>query len=178
MCQTIIGNRIAYANYIEGRNIDTNINFNVELISSDPSSVNIEATVNNFIDVTDYSNRVDFERGIEEGGSSPVNQMNYLTNTISVDLTGSPTNAEFEISVVPKAGFSSVQYSIYVKEGTTTVDSLLNTTGNQTLNYNRNTDGDITIYIVSNQGLIYDLELDYRLTASFVTISYYKYYSA
>lgn len=178
LCQTIIGNRIAYANYIEGRNIDTNINFNVELISSDPSSVNIEATVNNFIDVTDYSNRVDFERGIEEGGSSPVNQMNYLTNTISVDLTGSPTNAEFEISVVPKAGFSSVQYSIYVKEGATTVDSLLNTTGNQTLNYNRNTDGDITIFIVSNQGLIYDLELDYRLlTDSDITMSYYKYYA-
>jgi hypothetical protein len=176
--QTLIGNRIAYANYIEGRDLGVVINFDVTYTSQEAISDALEADSLDFVDeILTYSNVVDFEEGNVVGGSAPVNQMDYATNTMNVDLTGDPDNALFYISVSPTAGYSAIQYDIIVKNGAITIESLLNVSGNQTLYFTRTTNGNIKIYIISNEGLIYNLDLNYRLIFFLSTVSDYKYFA-
>jgi len=178
-CQTLIGNRIAYANYLEGRNIDVNIDFDVTYTSEEAISEPIDADALNFIDeALTYSNVVDFEEGNEDGGTAPVDQMNYTTNTIEVDLTGDPDEAEFVIEITPGAGYSETIYDIIVRNGATTVDSFTNLTGNQTKTYTRSSNADIQIFVISDEGLIYDCKLNYNLTAPLgVDVSKWDYFA-
>jgi hypothetical protein len=163
-CQTTIGNRIAYANYLEGRDLGVVIDFDVTYTSQEAISEAVDADSLDFVDgVLTYSNVIDFEEGNEDGGTSPVDQMDYVTNTINVDLSGDPDSANFVIEVTPGAGYSTTEYNIIVKNGATTVDSFLGLTGNQTRTYARNTNGAIQIYVTSDEGLIYDCKLNYNL---------------
>jgi hypothetical protein len=177
--QTPIGNRLAYANYVEGRNIDVDIDFDVTYESEDPVLDDVIPTINNKVNLVDYSNKSDFERKEEVGGSNPINQMNFLTNEVEVDLavTGSPDTARFNIQITPKGAFSSVVYSVYIKEGATTVGSVVDVSGNQTINYNRTTNGNISFFVVSDEGLIYDLKLNYKLTNTVFVRSEYDYFA-
>lgn len=161
--QSVIGNRIAYANYLEGRNIESKIDFDVTLISKNSTSDQKDASKTNFVDVVSYSNIVDFEQGNANGGTSPINQMNYLTNEIEVDLTGDPDAGTFNIEVTPLSGYNSVLYNIYVKEGTTTLDSWIGVSGLQEKEYATGSNKNIKIIITSAVGLIYDLKLNYKL---------------
>lgn len=178
--QAIIGNRLAYANYIEGYDIDTNIDFNVELVSTEPYLKTIDSTIESFTDIVDYSNIVDFEKGVLDGGSAPVDQMNFTTNEIEVVL-GAANRARFTLNIKPKSQYSIVKYSIYIKQGATTLSSLINVSGKNTLSYDRGSDGNVAIYVVSDFGLIYDSNLSYRLTTGsdpvLTKISKYNYYA-
>jgi len=171
--QTMIGNRIAYANYIEGYDLGVDIDMLVELVSTVPFLSENNGTPNNYVDVTDYSNVVDFEDGNADGGTSPVNQMNYTTNVVEMDLTGA-TGADFSIKITPKAIYSSVPYNILVKSGATTV-ATFSGVGTETKIYTRTTDADISVYVISTQGLIYDCELKYQIKNGVIYISKYIY---
>lgn len=176
--QTIIGNRIAYANFVEGRDLGVVIDFDVDLVTTDPFSSEIEGDFLDFVGSTTYSNLVDFEEGNEDGGTSPIDQMNYATNTVQVNLAGAGADkADFIIEVTPKAGFSLTEYTITVKEGATVRDELVDVSGVQTLTYSTTTNRNIQIYVTSNEGLIYDLKLNYNLTLASVFISRYDYFA-
>jgi len=164
VCQTAIGNRIAYANFIEGRNIEENIDFDVELVTEDPFSSEIEGSVIDFDGAIDYSNAADFERGNADGGSSPVDQMDYATNTVEMDLGAVGADfADFVIVVSPQAGYSTTPYDVTLMEGTTVIHQFANQTGEQTLTHTISTDKNVKIYVTSDDGLIYDLKLNYNL---------------
>jgi len=187
LTQAKVGNRLIYGNFVEGRNIDSDINLGVDYISTPLILDEKEGEIGSVVKTGLFSNVVDFERGNEDGGTSPVDQINYETNEVKVDLsvTGSPDTARFLVKITPKSTFSSVVYSVYIKEGATTLDSIINVSGNQTISYNRTTNGDVLIFVVSNEGLIYDLELNYKLTQEFdtgfdiitISISEYNYYA-
>lgn len=174
VCQTTIKNRLAYANYVEGRDIDVDVDFGVEVVSTNPYVGNTTTEISDYVDVVDYSNVVDFEEGIEDGGSSPVDQMNFTTNEIAVDLTGAD-NAKFDIKITPKAGYSSALYDITVMEGSTVLTSWTNLTGIQTKTYNSGSNRNVKIYVTSNTGIVYDCELTYTITNFLTTISKYIY---
>jgi len=176
--QTMIGNRLAYANYIEGYDIDQVIDFDVEIVSTEPYLSSVIGEGSNFIDAVDYSNLVDFEEGVPDGGSSPIDQMDYATNTVVVNLASAGgDNAQFIVDITPKAEFSSVLYSVYLKEGATVLDSLIDVSGNNTLSYSTTTNKNVTLFVVSDEGLIYESKLNYNITLLLGTISKYDYFA-
>lgn len=177
--QTMIGNRLAYANYIEGYDIDQVIDFNVELVATEPYLEIIDGTVEDFVDSTDYPNLVDFEEGIPDGGSSPVDQMNFTTNTVEMNLAAvSGSDADFIVDITPKAEFSSVVYSVFLREGTTVLDALTDVTGNNTLSYNSTTDKNVTLWVISDEGLIYEAKLNYNINTLLDSgVSRYDYFA-
>jgi hypothetical protein len=71
VAQTLIVNRLAYANYVEGRDIDVNVDFGVSLVSTNPYVGTNSSVISNYTDVVDYSNVIDFESVVANGGSSP-----------------------------------------------------------------------------------------------------------
>lgn len=178
VAQTIIGNRIAYANFVEGRDLGVIIDFDVELVTEDPFSNEIEGESVNYDGAVDYSNVADFERGIPDGGSSPVDQMNYTTNTVEIDLVGAGANeAEFVIVVTPQTGYSTVPYTLTVKDGATVLNQWSGLTGEETKTYISLIDRNVQIYVTSDQGLIYELKLNYNLKLLSSFISQYDYYA-
>jgi len=174
VAQTTIKNRLAYANYIEGRNIDVDVNFGVQLVSTNPYIGNNTTVINDAIDVVDYSNVVDFEIGVENSGSAPVNQMNYTTNEVAVNLTGA-SRAEFQIQITPKGGYSSSIYDITLKDGATVLDSWTGLTGIQNKTYNTLSNRNVKIYVTSADGIIYDCELIYTIYFTTFEVSKYTY---
>lgn len=176
VCQTPIGNRIAYANFVEGRDIEENVDFEVGLISTEPFSSEEIGVISDYISGSSYSNIVDFEEGVEDGGSSPTDQMNYSTNTVQMVL-GTATTADFVIDATPKSGYSTVPYTITVKEGTTVLQQWTALTGNQLKTYTTTTNKNVQIYITSDVGLIYDLKLNYNTSLLGSAISRYDYFA-
>lgn len=162
VAQALIGNRLAYANYTEGMDIDTTIDYSVECVSTNPYVGTNTTTISNFTDSVDYSNVVDFEYGVADGGSAPVDQMNFLTNELGVNLAGA-TSGKLTIQITPKGGYSSVQYTITVKDGTTTLASFVNLTGYQSQEYTTSSNKNIKVYITSSNGIIYDCKLIYDI---------------
>lgn len=181
LAQTQAGNRLMYANYLEGRDLGVVIDFDVALTSTNPVIADIDGEIVDVTGVTTYANVVDFTEGNADGGSAPVDQMDYATNTVAVDLAGDPDKAKFRIEVTPQAGYSSVPYNIIVKDGATTVQSWTNLTGINVKNYQTDTNQNIRIFITSNDGLIYALDLRYSLIKIIglveSDVSVYEYFS-
>jgi hypothetical protein len=176
--QSLIGNRIAYANYVEGYDLDNVVDFTVSFTSSEPFSSEVESVIEDQISATTYSNVVDFTEGIPDGGASPVDQMDYGTNTIVMDLAAaSADEADFVIEVTPKTGFLDVEYNIVVREGTTLLQEWTGLSGNQTRTHTRDTNRDVQIYITSSEGLLYEMKLNYNLTLLGADRSRYDYFS-
>lgn len=176
--QAQFGNRLGYANYLEGRDLGVKIDFDVQLVSEPAIQDQVDGVETEFVDVVDYSNIVDFTRGNADGGLSPVDQMDYATNTIEMDLSGAGgNNAQFIIDVNPGATFGSTLYNIYVKEGTTTLASWTNLTGPQTKTYAVSSDKNVKVYVTSNDGMLYSLELSYDIKEDMVFISRYDYFA-
>jgi hypothetical protein len=176
--QAQFGNRLGYGNYLEGRDLGVKIDFDVKVISEDPFTSETEGQIRDFNSAVDYSNIVDFTEGIEDGGTTPVDQMNYATNTIEVDLSSvSATEAEFVIEVIPQATYNSVAYTITVKEGATVLQQWTALTGSQTRTYTTTTDKNVQIYVTSNEGLVYEMKLNYNLLLVGNFRSKYDYFS-
>ena len=185
--QAKIGNRLIYGNYVEGRDINEKVELEVDYRSTSLVLDERESEINDVVDTTMYSNVVDFEFGTEEGGSSPVNEMNYETNTIVVDRATdfpSATNIDLILKVSPKGLYFSNIYSVYVKDGSTTLFSTLNVSGEQNITYtmpiSSGTTYNLQAYVVSDEGLIYDLDLNYDAyytSIGKIYISRYKYYA-
>ena len=180
LTQTKIGNRLVYGNFIEGRDIDEKPSLAVDYISSELVLDEKIGAIDDFVYPSSlFSNVVDFERGNADGGSSPTNQMNYTTNTVEMNLASlSGVDADFIVDITPKAEYSSVTYSVFLREGTTILDSLIDVTGNNTLSYNSTTDKNVTLYVVSDEGLIYDLKLNYNINGVLgIELSRWDYYA-
>lgn len=176
VAQTTIMNRLTYANYVEGRNIDTDIDFSAECVSTNPYVGNISTSILDFTDAIDYSNVIDFESGAADGGSTPVDQMNFTTNELNVDLTGATFGA-LTIEVTPKSGYSSVPYTITVKDGATVLASWANVTGNQSKGYSTSSNKNIKIYVTSGLGIIYDCKMIYEILNFPTLISKRNYFA-
>ena len=174
VAQTMIKNRLAYANYVEGMDIDTNVDFGVELIASNPYVGNNTTVINNYVDSVEYSNVVDFEVGTSGGGSAPVNQMDFTTNEIAIDLSGT-NNASLSFKISPKGGYLTTHYTITVMDGTTTLSTWASLTGIQTKNYDSTSNRNVKIYVTSTAGIIYDCELTYTLFTGVTVLSKYIY---
>lgn len=176
--QSVIGTRIAYANFLEGRNIEEKIDFDVSLITQNAISDEVTGDAIDFVDVTTYSNVVDFVEGNEEGGSSPIQQMDYATNTVQVDLAAvSADRAVFSIEITPKAGYSDIPYAIYIKDGASNLDSWGGLTGTQTRFYTTLSDVNAQIYVVSDEGIMYECKLTYELKFGVFFKSIYDYFA-
>ena len=174
--QAIIGNRIAYANYIEGRNLGVIIDFEVSVVSTDPVIEDVDGDISNFVDSESYSNVVDFTQGQPDGGSMVVDQMDYATNEVTIDFVGGSNLAEFGIEIVPKPDYINTPYNIIFKEGNTVLDSFTGLTGTQTRGYFSTTERPVKVYLTSSLGLIYDSQLNYNLINTPSTpISRYDY---
>lgn len=179
VAQSVIGNRIAYANFLEGRNIEEKIDFDVSLSVSNAISDEKDAEIINFINETEtYSNLVDFVDFAQDGGTSPINQMDFETNTIEVNLAAVDADlATFTININPKPGYDAVPYNIYIKKDETIIASWLNVLGTKTRFYNTDIDINAQIYITSELGFIYDCTLNYNLIKSLISISRYNYFA-
>lgn len=187
--QSVIGNRLVYGNITEGRDISEPVKLNVDYSSSSLVIDEKEGIVSDVIKETTYSNVVDFEWGTEEGGSTPVDEMDYETNTIIIDRTTdfpSATNIDLRLKVSPKGIYFGSTYSVYVKDGSTTLFSTTGLSGEENITYtmaiSSGTIYNLKLYVVSDDGMIYDLDLEYNAYFSIsmfakMYISKYKYYA-
>ncbi len=176
VAQTTIVNRLAYANYIEGRDIDVKVDFGVSLASTNPYIGGNTTVISDYTDVVDYSNVIDFESSEDNGGSAPVSQMNFTTNEVNVNMTGA-TDYLLSLVITPKAGYITTPYTITLKDGATVVASTVNVIGNQTLNYNGSSVKNLKSYITSGLGFFYDCKLTYNLYNNGGVISSKYYYA-
>jgi hypothetical protein len=167
VAQTTIGNRLAYANYIEGHNLDVDIDFDVSLVSTSPLIGGASSEIADFTDVVNYSNVIDFEYGIAVPGVDPVYQMNYTTNELNINTANGAGSCRLFIYITPKPSYSTVPYTITVKNGNTVVQSWeTDVVGIQSKEYATNNDENIKIYITSSNPIIYDCRLLYQITYS------------
>lgn len=180
--QAAVGNRIVYGNIVEGRNIEESVKLSVDYISSSLVLEEKEGEISNVVTSELFSNVCDFESGVLVDGSAPIDGMDFLTNTLVFDPVDFPTatSMRFVLKISPKATYSASVYSIYVKNGSTTLFSTTNLSGEETITYNLPISGstiyDLKFYVVSNDNMIYDLELTHSITQPFITISRYTYY--
>jgi len=174
--QTIIGNRIAYANFIEGRDLGVVIDFEAEVVTEEPFSSEIEGETIDYDGSVDYSNIVDFEQGTQVQGSILGDQMDFATNTVEIDLSAvGATEADFLVTITPKAGFSTTPYTVTFKEGATVLQQNTGLVGTEEVIYQVGSDKDVQIYVTSDDGLIYDCDLIYRIELLGADISTYLY---
>lgn len=180
--QAAVGNRIVYGNIVEGRDIEESVKLSVDYISSSLVLEEKEGEISNVVTSELFSNVCDFESGVLVDGSAPIDKMDFLTNTLVFDPVDFPTatNTQFILKISPKATYSASVYSIYVKDGSTTLFSTTNLSGEETVTYNLPISGstiyNLKFYVVSNDDMIYDLELTNRINQLFTTISRYTYY--
>jgi hypothetical protein len=185
--QSAIGNRLVYGNITEGRDIPEPVKLNVDYFSSSLVIDEKEGIVSDVVKSTTYSNVVDFEFGTPEGGSAPVDEIDYETNTIIVDRTTdfpSATNIDLILKVSPKGVYFGSTYSVYVKDGSTTLFSTIDVSGEENITYTMPislaTIYNLKLYVVSDDGMIYDLDLEYNayyVVGPKIYVSKYKYYA-
>jgi hypothetical protein len=181
LAQAKVGNRLIFGNFVEGRDIDSKIDLDVDYVSTPLVLDEKIGTVQNVVKATNFSNLVDFERGNADGGTTPVDQMNYTTNTLNADISAYPagTNYDTVIEITPKGAFSST-YNLYIREASTTIQSYMGLTGSTTTTRNFTTSKNLTFFVTSDDGLIYDLKLNYNIknaTLGFPDISRWDYYA-
>jgi hypothetical protein len=180
LAQKKVNNRLIFGNFTEGQDIDSDINLDVDYVSTPLVFEEKIGSIQSVIKPTLFSNLVDFERGNADGGSSPVDQMNYLTNTLNANISAYPSGSGYQITIniTPKGAFSSTPYNLYIKEGATTITQFLNRTGNTTINTTFTTSRNLTFFLTSDFGLIYDLRLNYNISGVFSnSISRWVYYA-
>lgn len=176
VAQTIIGNRIAYANFVEGRDLGVVIDFDVDLVTEEPFSSEIEGASVDYDGATDYSNVVDFEQGTYVEGDILGNQMDFATNTVEIDLAiVGADQADFLVTITPKAGFSLTEYTVTFKEGATVLQQTTGLTGTEQVIYQVGSDKNVQIYVTSDEGIVYDCDLIYRLELVGADLSEYLY---
>ena len=178
--QAKIGNRLVYGNFIEGIDIDKDIKIEADYVSTPLVEDEKIGVISNVVKPFPLSNLVDFERGNPDGGISPVDQMNFTTNTLEVDLASIPGAGSYDITVEvnPKGTFSDVSYDLHIKEGAATVEIYTDLVGSETISKNFTSDKDLHFYVVSNEGLIYDLKLNYNAFSGLgVALSKWDYYA-
>ena len=104
--QTVIGNRLLYGNFVEGMNIDTNVNFEVGFVSEEIALIELESTIQDEIgglgltDV-DFTSK-DLISGADNG------EINLDNNTISPTIDGSV----IDIDINPSS--NSIPYTVEV----------------------------------------------------------------
>lgn len=153
--QTIFGNRLGYADYLEGRNITEDIDFDLEIVSEDVFSDTLASTIEDYVDTTLHSNSIDFESGIPGTGTGHVDYMNFTTNNINFTLSGTE-RAKINITVTPRETFGSSVYKIVIRDGATLVAEWINLTGIHTVEQILNSAANLTCFVYSDSGLIYD----------------------
>ena len=182
LTQQNIGNRLLYSNFVEGRDIDSTTKLDVDYVSSSLVLDRQEGIVTAAPPGNIYSNVVDFENFTEVTGIS--NQMDFLSNVLKLRLddVASSSYVRNFIKITPKAEYTNVEYSLYIQDGSTILESFTGLTGINDLIYDRAfsepRSADLTFYVVSDAGLIYDLELEYNIYNVFgLIINSYEYFA-
>lgn len=177
VAQTLIGNRVAYANYIEGYDLGVEVDFDVQLITTEPYSESIEGDITDYTDAIDYSNQVDVIQGVLLGGDAPVDGMDYTTNVLTVTIPPTCISKVFvEIDVA--ANYSNIPYTITLKDGATTLVEWADVVGNSNNEWLMVADTTIAVYITSDEGILYTCNMIYETTDFPVTSvkhSHYQY---
>jgi hypothetical protein len=188
MTQSKVGNRLIYGNFVEGRDIDSKITLDVDYISTPLVLDEKVGVVQSVVKGTTFSNLVDFERGNDDGGTSPVDQMDFATNILEAKISTVPgaSNYKLFVEITPKAAYASTTYNFTIKEGSTVIREYTGLTGQNTFGdgdpiidiLEFTSDKDLTFFITSSVGLIYDLKLDYNIRDAFDNfISRWDYYA-
>lgn len=179
--QARIGNRLVYGNFIEGRDIDEKVSLSVDYTSSPLVLDEKIGDIKDFIDGdTLFSNLVDFERGNADGGYSPTDQMDYALNMLDVDFSLMPGSffANIIIDIIPKGEYLSATYNLIIKKAGVVLFSETGLSGNETISKSISSNAELTFFITSNEGLIYDLKLNYNVLGIFgEEVSRWDYYA-
>lgn len=160
--QTLIGNRLMYGDFTEGRNIPEHIDFDVDYTSLPLYSDIIADTSENYNGVTSYSNLVDFEEGGYISGTVLTSPINYSTNALSTYQLDSSYQTRFTFTITPYAGYTSSIYSLRVVRvsDSSVVYSQLNKTGNNSFIFNSY--GTTPQYLIYIDGpVLYDLKTNW-----------------
>lgn len=184
VAQTTIAGRLAYANYLEGRDIDTVIDFTAECESTSPFTGNTISLTADDVLVTTQPNVVDFQRKVVAGGTFPVDYMDFTTNTAIVPIDPFDT-VDFDITITPEPGYATTLYTITVKDGATVLHNYAGLTGTQTRSFTVPNSTpplidtkNIKVYVTSLSGFLYACETDLKYLENGTTLlSFYKYFS-
>jgi len=180
--QARVGNRLVYGNFIEGRNIEEKVSLGVDYVSSPLVLDNKTGTIDDYVDTdTLFANIVDFERGNVDGGLSPVSdQMNYSLNRLNAVISTLPglNTIYLVIDITPKAEYLSSVYNLVIKKSGVVLFNETNLSGVETITKTISTDSELTFFITSADGLIYDLKLNYNIEeGSIGIVSRWDYYA-
>jgi len=165
--QTVIGNRLAYANYIEGYDITEKIDFDVAVQSSDVYTLSVETIKAPAQIFGVYDNTVDFEErtAIE---FTDVDQMNYTTNTIEMSFAGmdpGDKNADFTVTVTPDSRYDTVDYRVRLMNGAVILQESGPFFGTQIVTYSTppNVLYNVRVEVIPDEDMIHDCEMVYAL---------------
>lgn len=164
--QTLIGNRLMYGDFTEGRNITEHIDFDVDFTSLPLYSDVIPDTNENYNRTTAYSNLVDFEEGHKVSGNTLSGIIDYSLNEIYFPYEDFTHMTRIYVTITPKAGYSSSTYDLKVSNGTSLILQYNNLSGTQTKTFDlADFPGTslIKFYVGNGNGLIYDFKLSYIL---------------
>lgn len=180
--QTLIGNRLMYGDFTEGRNIPEHIDFDVDFNSLPLFSGAVNHTIENYNGSIAYSNLVDFEEGHKVSGIDRSGIIDYSLNEIYFPYNDSTIKTTISVTITPKAGYNLLSYDLKFSDGTSLVTEYNNLSGNQTRTFDVNGTTPLRkLYICNGNGLIYDLKLTYTLkqfvaeVGGYVSFSQYEY---
>ena len=164
--QTLIGNRLMYGDFTEGRNIPEHIDFDVDFTSLPLYSGTVNHTTENYNGATAYSNLVDFEEGHKVSGNTLSGIMNYSLNEIYFPYEDFTHMTRVYVTITPKAGYGTSTYDLKVSNGTSLILQYNNLSGTQTKTFDLADFPGTSLakfYVGNGNGLVYDLKLSYIL---------------
>jgi hypothetical protein len=165
---------------VEGMDIDNSTKLDVGYISSPLVLDEVSGVIENVIETTPlYGNIVDFEEGILLDGS-PSTQMNFESNTLKVNFSELPDiiGSQVNISIRPKFEFIDRDYTLEILNDSTVIESITGLSGNTDFEFNYEDGQNITFYILSEEGLVYDFTILYTLFGVIGAIkSQYNYFA-
>lgn len=164
--QTLIGNRLMYGDFTEGRNITEHIDFDVDFISLPLYSDAIVDTSENYNGVTTYSNLVDFEDGNKISGNTLSGIIDYSLNEIYFPYEDFTHMTRIYVTITPKSGYSLSTYDLKVSNGTSLILEYNNLSGTQTKTFDLADFPGTSLakfYVGNGNGLVYDFKLSYIL---------------
>jgi hypothetical protein len=168
--QTLIGNRLVYGDFTEGRNIPEHVDFDVDFISLPLYSDAIVDTSENYNGVIAYSNLVDFEDGNKVSGDSGGDgnaYINFATNEILFPRNDANHVTKITVSIIPKGTYNLSTYSlIVIDDSNNIIQQYDNLSGTIFRNFQVDTPTSSPKYrffVCYGNGLIYDLEVKYEV---------------
>jgi hypothetical protein len=180
--QTVIGSRLLYGNFTEGRDLGVVLDYNVELVGGQTSTESAaDYTIEDYVLSSTKSNIVDFS----DAGNSPIGSTDYLNRSTNI-FTLPPSN-QMAFLLKPFTIFDDSSYTVRLVNADTGVTiqeqgpgvgiPQVDGGGYGLYVYSHSDTKNVAIYVTSNSGTEYSFDLEMKQVDDYGDITYRMYYN-